>query len=687
MTEAGAVEPGVCREWCRRRCAAAARVRIARVLPRVFPRVLPRVLPRAAPRLWAACASWALALATVLLPALRASPARADLPGTLPLAAAGDGHLWWVVKVEPPSDRTRGTSVAGPPTWALMHHAVDEPSPTERLVMRFAAEPSAIAASGQRVVVVTRGERGAGLFITTMFAVKNEAVGHWFTMPRGMPIVLPEPPVDGDVRATAVFGDTLALLLRVRRVDPRSPDQFWLGTVECESGVRSAWVERPLPAFDLAEPVRMFARGAEWLAMGAAADAGGGARGGALSLVRWNEDGWTAERLQRAGAPIPPRGVLGGFAVANRTVIVERVPSALDASALDASSQGAGTMASGGGDRAGDTLRVGILRDGQLQPWAEFAEPARPWFAGPFGPSATVVTVGSSTGSSTGSSGGSSAAARAESPSDASAASPGDGTSPDAGDASAAPSPAGRTYASLRSLSFASSTLGPEQSLAPPGFASGGWIHLPIIGVLSVALVLAAVIFGSDAYLERRSARVVVEDAAAAAAAERPARTARGASLGRRAAALLIDMLPGMVFVWFFVRGTPFDLLQIPAFQPDLKQGVPSLLVFGSGWLLGALGDVLFGRSMGKRIVGLRIIAARGGPATVGRRALRALASSIAVASPVVMLLAFLHPRGDGPAEMLTGTAVVDASEVDASEVDEGGNPPPRTGDGQNRPD
>jgi len=145
-------------------------------------------------------------------------------------------------------------------------------------------------------------------------------------------------------------------------------------------------------------------------------------------------------------------------------------------------------------------------------------------------------------------------------------------------------------------------------------------------------------------------------------------RTARGASLGRRASAMLVDLLPGMVVVWFFVRANPFDLLQIPAFQPDITLALPSVFVFGAGWLVATLGDVLFGRSMGKRTVGLRIIAARGGPAPVSRRLLRSLASLIVVASPVVMLLSLLHPRGDGPAEMLSGTAVVDESEADAGD-------------------
>lgn len=74
-----------------------------------------------------------------------ASFAAADLPGVLALSAAGDGHVWWVVKSEPqPGDPASIPSKAA--DFVLMHHGVDEPAPSERLVMRFALEPQAIAA-------------------------------------------------------------------------------------------------------------------------------------------------------------------------------------------------------------------------------------------------------------------------------------------------------------------------------------------------------------------------------------------------------------------------------------------------------------------------------------------------------------------------------------------------------------
>lgn len=556
----------------------------------------------------------------VLVGALLApgSDSLGDLPGTIRLSAAGEGHLWWVVKAAPePDARSRAAATGdGDAGFALLHHAADAPAPTERLVTRFAEEPVAIAAEGQRVVLFTRGDRPGAYFVVSMFAAKNETVGHWYTLPRGAPLVLDAPPVQGDIRGVAVAGDVLGLFLRLERTDPSQPERYWFGTIPCESGADAVWTERPLPPLDLAEPVRLFARGGAFAAVGADADR-------AAVLASLADDQWTAESLRRGGAGggatdrIEARGVLGAFALAGRPVVVERVSSEPTEPAPSGSAAPAGDP-----EGSANRIRMGFARAGVLQPWADFAEPARPWSVGPFhaeGASirAALLEIGER----------------------------------------------GRGVA--RALPLSASEPEPVVELAPPGFASGSWIHLPIVGVLSVALVLGAMIFGSDAYLDSRLAAAGV----ATASARIHRRTARGARLGRRSLAMLIDLLPGLVGVWLVVGGSPLELLQIPAFQTNLGAAVPSLVVFGAGWLVASVGDVVAGRSLGKRLVGLRIIAARGGPVSTGRRLVRALASLVTVANPVVMLLVLLHPKGDGPAEMLSGTAVVDAAEADADDA------------------
>jgi uncharacterized RDD family membrane protein YckC len=567
-----------------------------------------------------------MAMRVMVLAALlvTAGGARADLPGTIPLSASGDGHLWWVVKVAPNEDAGGGTArgAAVHPDavgWALMHHASDSPAPTERLVTRLADEPAAIAAGDQRVVLLSRGEREGGYFIVTMFAAKNEAVGHWFTLPRGAPMVLDAPPVEGDIRAVAIADDVLGLLLRVKRDDPASPVRYWFGTLPCESGADATWTERPLPPLVLSEPVRLFARGKEFAAVGMAAEDSARSEARARLAVLGN-DAWITQDIMRPDEPLDARAVLGAFALDGRPVLVERAGKRVRVGFVRAGAEGDGATAEAPSTRAGS--RADANHAASLKPWADFDEPVRPWSLGPFHPPGSTMRA-------------------------------------------ALLELAERGRGVVRALPLSASEPEPVVELAPPGFASGSWIHLPIVGVLSVALVLGAMIFGSDAYLESRLAAV----GAATESAPRRVRRARGARIGRRAFAMLVDLLPGLAVVWFVVRGSPFELLQIPAFQTNLAAAVPSLVVFAAGWLFASVGDVVFGRSLGKRVAGLRLIAARGGRPSIARRIARALASLVVVANPVVMLLVLLHPRGDGPADMLSGTAVVDAQEADADDA------------------
>ena len=176
-------------------------------------------------------------------------------------------------------------------------------------------------------------------------------------------------------------------------------------------------------------------------------------------------------------------------------------------------------------------------------------------------------------------------------------------------------------------------------------------MHLPLLAAVSVAFALAAMIFGSDAYLQSRLGK--------RGRAPRPL----GAALSRRFLAFAIDAAPAFVACWFVVGGSPAPLLDHPLLSANIIAALPATLVLAGGWLLAVLGDAIGGRSLGKRATGLVIIGRDGGRARLGPRLVRALLGVIAVFSPPVMLLALANPWGDGPAEMMSGTAVVDEVE------------------------
>jgi uncharacterized RDD family membrane protein YckC len=266
------------------------------------------------------------------------------------------------------------------------------------------------------------------------------------------------------------------------------------------------------------------------------------------------------------------------------------------------------------------TIRLSVVRDARATGWASFPEPSEPWLLAGFGGEALLLSLD-----------------------------------------------ADRRGVDRRIAPSAATPSAPT-ALEPPGFTSRNWIHIPILGILSVALALAAVIFGADAYLENRPGG----GRSAPSAAPIPADRRPGARLGARAAAASIDMIPGFVVASILYPGSFLAMMQFPIFVSDASVGAPAFVAFAIGWAFGTVGDVFFGRSLGKRLMGLEIIGVRGDSVSAGRRLLRALAAAITVASPPVMLIAALNPRGDGPAEMVSGTAVVAATPRD--EVDGAGN-------------
>jgi uncharacterized RDD family membrane protein YckC len=623
--------------------------------------------------------------------------AAADLPGTLKPAAAGEGHLWWVV--EQASGSGDAARVQADAPFLLMHHASLGPAPAERLVMRFRAVPEAMAAAGNELVLVMRPEGALKRMVLSLSTSQNPALGHWFTEPRSGPTILAPLAAEVDLLDLALADGVLYALVRqppeqrlskelaelvapdsATDTAPRergeesrkenreetheesheetheesheeSPEEsheeireangeasadpvvsvrrpLALYALETRGGPGARWSTVELPPLDLREPLRL-AGGAQLRVLGgvevrASVDAEGRparvqsddsnastdqrpevvgvfAAVATLHSQVARTDGtrtWHVERISDGAADTPARRAVGLLSVADRDVLVSRQTNA-----------GSATK----------TLTLSLLRNGAATAWASFDEPDRPWFLAGFGPDAALLTLDE------------------------------------------------RRRGVVRAIPLGASRPGEPVVLAPPGFAAGNWVHIPLIGILAMGLVLAAVIFGADAYLDRsrvHAARDGSDQVGSRRSGEdlgvQPLGTSPvGAPLGRRAMAASIDLLPGFIAAWFVFGGNPFEIVRFPIFVTDVGTGMPALVGVALGWLNGALGDVVLGRSLGKRVARLRIVTSDGSEAGIGRRALRAMLAAITVAAPPVMLLALLNPRGNGPAEMVSGTAVV----------------------------
>ncbi len=576
-----------------------------------------------------------VALAVSALAAIGARTASADLPGTIPLGAAGGGHLWWVV--EAPEGGAAGESAPGRGgarggaealgRHLVMHHARIEPAPTERLVMRLPQAPEAMAAEANALVLVMRPEGGAGRrLVLRVRAERNEAVGHWYTLPREGPEILAPLRGDGTLHATALVDGRLYALLRLPAAPGRPGARWWMGSAPAGGAGRAEWTEHVPPAESVSDRVSLLGSEGALVAMlwrDSARD--DSAVGTSMRLRRLDaERGWVDIAAESTDASIDistdgavqvPVQPFGGISVDGRLAVVCRTGPegrAIERPLGLPPAEAAGMPAAADDGRLLErrpSLEVVRVRRGVATPWAWFDEPTRPWLLAPFGADAALLVLDES------------------------------------------------RRATVSLLAPSATVPSAPVVLAPPGFAASHWVHLPILGVVSIGFVLLAVIFGSDAYLaNRRGPRANADLDGLDAAPARP----RGAPLGQRALAMAADLLPGILAAWAIYGGNPLELVRFPVFIGDLATGQGAIVACGIGWAWGFVGDVLLGRSLGKRLLGLEIRLVDGAPAGIGRRFWRGLLAAVSVASPPVMLLALLHPQRDGPAEMLSGTCVVD---------------------------
>ena len=139
----------------------------------------------------------------------------------------------------------------------------------------------------------------------------------------------------------------------------------------------------------------------------------------------------------------------------------------------------------------------------------------------------------------------------------------------------------------------------------------------------------------------------------------------KGLGFARRAAGLCVDLAPGAMAVVVIFNLDPLGYVE--QLRAGEMQAIPPLLALMaiSGLFAGVL-EVLTGRSLGKWLVGGRILRLDGSPASALQRGLRsALRLSILLLIPLawpIALLPLLDPAGRGIPELMTRTVVASGS-------------------------
>ncbi len=199
-------------------------------------------------------------------------------------------------------------------------------------------------------------------------------------------------------------------------------------------------------------------------------------------------------------------------------------------------------------------------------------------------------------------------------------------------------------------LGMDGSTASASEPVKEQARTTGLWLHLPLLGAITVAALLAVFLLrsGPDA-------------AGVLPAGWEPL------PLGRRALALVIDLVPGAVVSMLLMDASMRELLAMPSWTADSTAAAASSLMLVVGWAQASIVESFLGASFGKWLVGGVVVSTEPGSpwrASVARRALRCLLALVVLFAPALGFLTMVHPALQGLPEQLTRTAVARRASV-----------------------
>ena len=184
---------------------------------------------------------------------------------------------------------------------------------------------------------------------------------------------------------------------------------------------------------------------------------------------------------------------------------------------------------------------------------------------------------------------------------------------------------------------------------------AGSLVHLPIPFLVLFASIIATIVLRP--LIDRTPEGV-------ATGIER-------AGLFRRAAAVCIDLVPGAmlsVIIFDLDPATFQDALQ----AGDAESYPPAIFAILFSGVLAGIIETVWDRSIGKAVVGIKVVDGNGGAGTRLQRGLRAGLKINILFMPLIAVIAAVDPNGRGLPELATRTVVVPAktSAATVSDVD-----------------
>ncbi|MCZ6494217.1 MAG: RDD family protein, partial [Planctomycetota bacterium] len=168
-------------------------------------------------------------------------------------------------------------------------------------------------------------------------------------------------------------------------------------------------------------------------------------------------------------------------------------------------------------------------------------------------------------------------------------------------------------------------------------------LHMLLLFVVAITVLLLVLIFkpGSQAAAPTLPATVAV------------------LGLAPRLLALTIDLALGGVATILLLRCTPAELLRLPMWTADIADTAPSLWLIGITMMHCTLGEIVAARSVGKALLGARVVAAQGARPVLGSILVRNAFKLIVLLIPVLAVFALLNHHLQGLGDLMARTIVV----------------------------
>ena len=183
-------------------------------------------------------------------------------------------------------------------------------------------------------------------------------------------------------------------------------------------------------------------------------------------------------------------------------------------------------------------------------------------------------------------------------------------------------------------------TQAPALSWAAPPLEVSEWIHLPVLGMMVVAALLAIIFFQPTEPPDLPLLMGV-----------------RPLSLGLRLLAFALDLLPGILLVLALGLEPP-RTEALPIWNVEFALSAPGLVIIVITLLHSGLAELLFGRSMGKRVFGGCVLASDGAPPRASAVLLRTFFKGVVLFAPILAVFCLLSPARQGIPESVSRTVV-----------------------------